>query len=228
MMVLRILLVTFLAGVDATGMKLHDAGSIGQVPLLGQYLPPLREAMALDRRMQGASGASGSAALLAGRKEVATHKGGLAAESGTLLGVDQSTPGGRATANFVHLRSHLKTAPSQLKAQKRVYEELNFVTVNNLLVVVLVSFTFLGGAVVAGILSYLVFGREPLPTKPLPPLHGRGGFPYPLAFQQKDAPVPVAPTYNTQFPADLGNTYTGKRTTWNGMPAAKDFATRPM
>jgi len=223
MMVLIWLVVAASTAVDAVGTKLHDAGAVSQVPLLGQYVPPAREALALGSTIGG----SGAAALLAGRREVAMHRGGVAAASGSMLGVDQSTPGGRATATFVRLRARMKS-PSNEKAQKRVYEELNFVTINNMLVVVLVSFTFLGGAVVAGILSYCVFGREPLPSKPLPPLHGRGGFPYPLAFQQKvEGPIPVAPAYSTQFPSDLGNTYVGKRAAFNGLPS-KDSATRPM
>lgn len=97
--------------------------------------------------------------------------------------------------------------PSARVATRNANQELLSTIRSNVEVVVITFITFVGGALLALLLAYCLWGGETPKNQGLPPLHGRGGFPYTAAFPKK------VTHDNTiaNMPYDLGNVYTGSK-----------------
>lgn len=111
---------------------------------------------------------------------------------------------GAHTGYQVHMM--MSGNPSHRVAERNSNQEFLQAVGSNVEVVVLTCFTFMGGALVALFLAYCLWGGEATTTKGLPPLHGRGGFPYMAAFPKQQ----IHQQTIASMPYDLGNVYTGK------------------
>jgi len=99
--------------------------------------------------------------------------------------------------------------PSDRVAGRNTNQELAQAISNNVEVVIVTCITFMGGAFMALIIAYCLWGGDAPTSKGLPPLHGRGGFPYIAAFPKPE--IKTNQTTVANIPYDLGNVYTGSK-----------------
>merc|ERR1719420_2586046 len=98
-------------------------------------------------------------------------------------------------------------SPSHRVAMRNSHQEFLQAVGSNVGCVVITCLTFMGGTTLALFMAYCLWSGETPPNKGMPPLHGRGGFPYAKAFPKES---PHAATI-ASIPYDLGNVYTGNK-----------------
>lgn len=121
--------------------------------------------------------------------------------------------------------------PSNRVAARNSNKELLQIVDGNAQMLLILCITFMGGTLMAVLIAWCLWGGEKPPNKGLPPLHGRGGFPYMAAFPKAEAKNPTI----ANMPYDLGNVYTGsKQYHFNapqfpsGMGMGQNFAPPPL